>query len=55
MGVRAPFYLEGATLAFSVKKLRVLREEKKKIEGFEEFGEGSQREARTLGERWKGS
>ena len=28
MGVRA-FYLEGATLVFSVKKLRVLREEKK--------------------------
>lgn len=29
MGVRAHFYLEGATLVFSVKKLRVLREEKK--------------------------
>ena len=29
IGVRAPFYLESATLVFSVKKLRVLREEKK--------------------------
>lgn len=54
MGVRAPFYLEGATLVFSVKKLRVLREEKKKLRGLRSLARVHE-EKKECWERWKGS